>query len=131
MLVSGRARDQARALYVQIRAGSDPAEDRRADRARPVTFAEMAAAYIADLRDRAPRGVKRGRLSTAAEFERLLNRLGQAMAGPEKALESSSARTAPGMPSQSSRAPSTSPSTSPSEKVEKALDLGLGLSLVR
>src|SRR5579864_3742255 len=75
MLVSGRARDRARTLYVQIRAGSDPAEDRRADRARRVTFAEMAAAYIADLRDRAARGVKRGRLSTAAEFERLLNRL--------------------------------------------------------
>jgi hypothetical protein len=32
-------------------------------------------AYIADLRDRAARGVKRGRLSTAAGFERLLNRL--------------------------------------------------------
>jgi integrase len=35
----------------------------------------MSAAYIADLRDRAARGVKRGKLSTAAEFERLLARL--------------------------------------------------------
>jgi hypothetical protein len=41
-----------------------------------VIFAEMAAAYIADLRDRAARGASSGgRLSTAAEFERLLNRL--------------------------------------------------------
>jgi integrase len=74
-LTLDQARDLARSLYVQVRAGTDPAEDRRADRARRVTFAEMAAAYIADLRDRAARGVKRGRLSTAAEFERLLNRL--------------------------------------------------------
>lgn len=35
----------------------------------------MAAAYLADLRERAARGVKRGKLSTAAEFERLLKRL--------------------------------------------------------
>jgi integrase len=33
-----------------------------------------AAAYLADLRERAATGVKRGRLSTAAEFERLLDR---------------------------------------------------------
>jgi Arm DNA-binding domain len=31
-LTLDQARDQARNLYVQIRAGSDPAEDRRADR---------------------------------------------------------------------------------------------------
>jgi integrase len=74
-LTLDQARDQARSLYVQIREGSDPAEERRIARARRITFAEMAAAYIADLRDRAARGVKRGKLSTAAEFERLLNRL--------------------------------------------------------
>lgn len=38
-------------------------------------FAEIAAAYVADLWDRAARGVKRGKASTAAEFERLLKRL--------------------------------------------------------
>lgn len=63
--------DQARTLYAKIRAGTDSAEEKRSERAKRVLFAEMAAAYIADLRDRAARGVKRGRLSTAAEFERL------------------------------------------------------------
>lgn len=74
-LTLDQAREQARALYAKTRAGTDPAEEKRAERAKRVHFAEMAAAYIADLRDRAVRGVKRGRISTAAEFERLLNRL--------------------------------------------------------
>jgi integrase len=74
-LTLDQARDQARTLYAKIRAGTDPAEEKRSERAKRVLFAEMAAAYIADMRDRAARGVKRGRLSTAAEFERLLNRL--------------------------------------------------------
>jgi integrase len=74
-LTLDQARDQARTLYAKIRAGTDPAEEKRSERAKRVLFAEMAAAYIADLRDRAARGVKRGRLSTAAEFERLLHRL--------------------------------------------------------
>jgi integrase len=74
-LTLDQARDQARTLYAKIRAGTDPAEEKRTERAKRVLFTEMAAAYIADLRDRAARGVKRGRLSTAAEFERLLNRL--------------------------------------------------------
>jgi integrase len=74
-LTLDQARDQARSLYAKIRAGTDPAEEKRTERAKRVLFSEMAAAYIADLRDRAARGVKRGRLSTAAEFERLLNRL--------------------------------------------------------
>jgi integrase len=74
-LTLDQARDQARALYAKIRAGSDPAEEKRTERAKRVLFAEVAAAYIADLRDRAARGVKRGKVSTAAEFERLLKRL--------------------------------------------------------
>jgi integrase len=74
-LTPDQARDQARTLYAKIRVGTDPAEEKRSERAKRVLFVETAAAYIADLRDRAARGVKRGRLSTAAEFERLLNRL--------------------------------------------------------
>jgi integrase len=73
-LTLDQARDQARALYAQIRAGGDPSETRRANRAKRTTFGEVAAAYVADLRERAATGVKRGKLSTAAEFERLLKR---------------------------------------------------------
>jgi integrase len=73
-LTLDQARDQARTLYGQIRAGGDPAATRRSDRAKRTTFAEVAAAYVADLRERATTGVKRGKLSTAAEFERLLDR---------------------------------------------------------
>ena len=74
-LTLDQARDLARSLYSQIRSGNDPAETRRTERAKRTTFAEVAAAYLADLRERASRGVKRGKLSTAAEFERLLKRL--------------------------------------------------------
>jgi integrase len=74
-LTLDQARDLARRLYAQVRGGSDPVETRRAERAKRATFAEVAAAYLADLRERASRGVKRGKLSTAAEFERLLKRL--------------------------------------------------------
>jgi integrase len=73
-LTLDQARDLARSLYAQVRGGSDPAESRRSDRAKRTTFAEVASAYIADLRERATTGVKRGKLSTAAEFERLLDR---------------------------------------------------------
>jgi Arm DNA-binding domain len=69
-----QARDLARKLYAQVRSGSDPAESRRSDRAKRTTFAEVASAYMEDLRARAEVGVKRGRLSTAAEFQRLLDR---------------------------------------------------------
>jgi integrase len=73
-LTLDQAREIARSLYAQVRGGSDPAESRRSDRAKRTTFAEVASAYIADLRERATTGVKRGKLSTAAEFERLLDR---------------------------------------------------------
>jgi hypothetical protein len=64
----------ARSFYAQVKGGSGPAESRRSDRAKRTTFAEVASAYIADLRERATTGVKRGKFSTAAELERLLDR---------------------------------------------------------
>jgi integrase len=73
-LTLDQARDLARGLYSQVRGGNDPVETRRTERARRATFAVVAAVYLADLRERATSGVKRGKLSTAAEFERLLKR---------------------------------------------------------
>src|ERR1700687_1243739 len=69
-----QARTQARKLYYEVRSGGDPAAAKRAARARRMTFADAAKLYIADLRERAAAGATRGKLSTAAEFQRLLDR---------------------------------------------------------
>jgi len=74
-LTLDQARTVGRSLYAQVKSGGDPAQTKRTERAKRTTFAEAAAAYLADLRERATTGVKRGKLSTAAEFERLLKRL--------------------------------------------------------
>lgn len=68
------ARSAARTLYVEFRAGGNPAAARRESHRKRPTFAEAAELYLADLRDRAAAGARRGKLSTAAEFERLLHR---------------------------------------------------------
>jgi len=70
-----QARKEAAALYRSVSTGGDPAEERKADRQRRTTFADTAGLYLADLRDRAAKGAKRGRRSTAAEFSRMLDRL--------------------------------------------------------
>jgi hypothetical protein len=54
-LTLDEARDQARSLYAKVRAGTDPADEKRSERAKRVLFGEMAAAYITDPRDRAAR----------------------------------------------------------------------------
>jgi integrase len=69
------ARKSARALYAEVRSGGDPAASRRAAREVRPTVAELAELYLADLRQRAAAGARRGKLSTAAEFERLLRRV--------------------------------------------------------
>ncbi len=66
------ARKRARVLYAEIHSGGDPAASKRAARQKRATVAEVADLYLADLRQRAAAGAKRGKLSTAAEFERLL-----------------------------------------------------------
>ena len=69
------ARKVARKLYVDVRSGGDPAVTKREARRKRPTFADAAELYLADLRDRATAGAVRGKLSTAAEFERLLRRV--------------------------------------------------------
>jgi hypothetical protein len=71
-LTLDEARKSARTLYAEVRSGGDPAASKRAARERRTTVSEVAALYLADLRERAATGAKRGKLSTAAEFERLL-----------------------------------------------------------
>ncbi len=68
------ARKQARNLYASVRSGADPAVAKRQERLKRATVAEVAELYLQDLRDRAAAGARRGKLSTAAEFERLLGR---------------------------------------------------------
>jgi integrase len=69
-----QARKIAQLFYVQLRSGSDPGEIKRESRRPRQTFAEIAELYLKDLRARAASGARRGKLSTAAEFERLLRR---------------------------------------------------------
>jgi integrase len=69
------AREAARELYGKVKAGGDPAEERKASRERLATFAELSAAYLRDLEERAEGGAKRGRRSTVQEFRRLLEKL--------------------------------------------------------
>ncbi|HVR09064.1 MAG TPA: site-specific integrase [Thermoanaerobaculia bacterium] len=69
-----QARKQARKLYHEVRSGGDPAAAKRAARAKRMTFGKAAELYLLDLRERAATGAKRGKLSTAAEFQRLLDR---------------------------------------------------------
>ncbi|HXO43806.1 MAG TPA: integrase family protein [Thermoanaerobaculia bacterium] len=73
-LTLDEARKLARELYVDVRSGGDPATAKREARRKRPTFAEAAELYLEDLRDRAAAGAVRGKLSTAAEFERLLRR---------------------------------------------------------
>jgi integrase len=54
--------------------GKDPAGARDAAREAALTVADVAELYLADLEERAGLGMKRGRLSTAAEFRRLAER---------------------------------------------------------
>ncbi len=68
------AREAARELYGKVKAGGDPAEERKASRERLATFAELSAAYLRDLEERAEGGAKRGRRSTVQEFRRLLEK---------------------------------------------------------
>ncbi len=71
-----QARDLARPMYAEVRAGNDPAENRRAERQRGTTFEEAAALYLADLKARAETGALRGRRSTVADFSgRLRSRI--------------------------------------------------------
>jgi integrase len=69
------ARHRARKLYMEVRSGSDPSVAMRESRRKRPTFADAADLYLADLRERAAAGARRGKLSTAAEFERLLRRV--------------------------------------------------------
>jgi integrase len=69
------ARVEAAKHYRATRAGGDPVEDRRSDRQRRTTFAEVAELYLEDLQSRAELGAKRGKRSSAAEFRRMMDRL--------------------------------------------------------
>ncbi|HVT17766.1 MAG TPA: site-specific integrase [Thermoanaerobaculia bacterium] len=73
-LTLDEARKRARTLYAEVRSGGDPAASKRAAREKRATVADVAALYLADLRQRAAAGARRGKLSTAAEFDRLLRR---------------------------------------------------------
>src|SRR5260370_1142337 len=74
-LTLGEARKSARTLYIEARSGRDPAAAKREARRKRPTVADVAELYLADLRERAAAGARRGKLSTAAEFERLLRRI--------------------------------------------------------
>lgn len=63
-----------RPAYDSVQGGGDPMGERRASRERSSTFADVAAAYLADLEKRAATGAKRGRKSTLREFRGLLDR---------------------------------------------------------
>jgi integrase len=70
------AREKALDLRREFQAGNNPAEMRRADRARLLTVAELLKAYLEDLQNSVERNVMRGnkppaKRSTLAEFERL------------------------------------------------------------
>lgn len=72
-LTPDQARNIARTLYAQTKAGVDPVESKNAERVRQTTFAEVAGQYLADLEQRAAKGATRGKFSTLAEWQRLLN----------------------------------------------------------
>jgi integrase len=74
-LTLDEARTAARKLYVEVRSGGNPAAAKRESRRKRPSFADAAELYLADLRERAEAGARRGKLSTAAEFERLLRRV--------------------------------------------------------
>ncbi len=73
-LTLDQARDLAQPLYAAVRAGADPAEERRAARERGATFADVAKLYLADLSERAETGARRGRRSSAVDFRGRLER---------------------------------------------------------
>jgi hypothetical protein len=74
-LTLDEARKRARLLYVEVQSGGDPSAAKRESRRKRPTFGEAAEMYLEDLWERAAAGAKRGKLSTAAEFGRLLRRV--------------------------------------------------------
>ena len=73
------ARGKAVDLRREFQAGKNPAETKRAKRARLLTVAELLAAYLDDLRNSVEKNVMRGtkppaKKSTLAEFSRLAER---------------------------------------------------------
>lgn len=69
-----QARDEARELHVLLRRGGNLAAERREEERRNTTLADVADRYLTDLRERAEKGAKKGRRSTHAAFQRLLNK---------------------------------------------------------
>lgn len=73
------ARGRAVDLRREFQAGKNPAETKRAKRARLLTVAELLAAYLADLKNSVEKNVMRGnkppaKRSTLAEFQRLASK---------------------------------------------------------
>jgi integrase len=68
------ARERARTLRSEVKAGIDPAAARREERQKRNTFAELMRAYLDDLEVRVKSGKRRGKQSSLAEFRRLAER---------------------------------------------------------
>lgn len=105
-----QARDIARVHYATVKAGRDPAEEKREENRRKLTLGELAGLYLADLEERARSGAKRGRRSTLAEWRRLYERtirqsLGsRAVANLDEARVSAWHRSLSGRPAEANRA---------------------------